>query len=137
MKFIPYGNHYIDKNDYSAVLKSLKFPILTRGPEVENFEKNIAAYVGSKYAVAVSSCTAGLHLALMCLDKNKGDEVITSPVSFVSTSNTILLNDLRHVFTDIDYNTLNIDAQNLQKKKINKKKAQSYRACAPDWTCSR
>ena len=122
MKFIPYGNHYIDKNDYSAVLKSLKFPILTRGPEVENFEKNIAAYVGSKYAVAVSSCTAGLHLALMCLDKNKGDEVITSPVSFVSTSNTILLNDLRPVFTDIDYNTLNIDAQNLQKKKINKKK---------------
>ncbi len=69
MKFIPYGNHYLDKKDYNAVLKSLKFPILTKGPEVELFEKNICRKVGSKYALAVSSCTAGLHLAIMTLIK--------------------------------------------------------------------
>ena len=121
MKFIPYGNHYIDNKDYRAVLKSLKFPILTRGPEVEVFEKNIAKYVGSKYAVAVSSCTAGLHLALMCLPKDKKNKVITSPISFVSTANTILLNNFKPVFSDINDSTLNIDFDNLVKK-FNRKK---------------
>ncbi len=71
MKFIPYGNHFLDKKDYNAILKSLRSPILTRGPEVEIFEKNIALNVGAKYAVAISSCTAGIHLALMSLKKNK------------------------------------------------------------------
>ncbi len=121
MKFTPYGNHYLDKKDYSAVLKSLKYPILTRGPEVEVFEKNIAKYVGSKYAVAVSSCTAGLHLALMCLSKDNRNKVITSPISFVSTANTILLNDLKPIFTDINSKTLNIDSAILYKNFINKK----------------
>ena len=121
MKFIPYGNHYLDKKDYRAVLKSLKFPILTRGPEVEAFENNIAKYVGSKYAIAVSSCTAGLHLALMCLSKDNKNKVITSPISFVSTANTILLNNLKPIFTDINNKTLNIDPETLYKNFNNKK----------------
>ena len=106
MKFIPYGDHFIDKKDAKAIIDSLKKPILTSGPEVEKFENNIAKEVGAKYAVAVSSCTAGLHLAIMCLKKDKRKKVITTPISFVSTSNTILLNDLKPVFVDINKDTL-------------------------------
>jgi UDP-4-amino-4,6-dideoxy-L-N-acetyl-beta-L-altrosamine transaminase len=116
MKFIPYGDHFIDKKDAKAIIDSLKKPILTRGPEVEKFENNIAKEVGAKYAVAVSSCTAGLHLAIMCLKKDKRKKVITTPISFVSTSNTILLNGLKPVFVDINKDTLNIDFESLKKK---------------------
>ncbi len=128
MKFIPYGNHYLDKKDYNAVLKSLKFPILTKGPEVELFEKNICRKVGSKYALAVSSCTAGLHLAIMTLGKDKRKKIITSPISFVSTSNTIILNNLKPEFADINKETLNIDPYYIERKF---KKRNDIRAIIP------
>ena len=60
---IPYGRHHIDKDDLLAVNKVLKSNFLTQGPLIKKFEKLISNYVGSKYAVVVSSCTAGLHLA--------------------------------------------------------------------------
>ena len=122
MKFTPYGMHDLEHNDFEAVLKSLKSQILTRGPEVQNFEKNIAKYVGVKYAVAVSSCTAGLHLALMSLSTNLNkDKVITSPISFVSTANSILLNNLKPEFADINPDTLNIDPEYILERYKNRK----------------
>ena len=121
MKSIPYGNHYIDKEDISSVVKSLNKSILTRGPLVDKFEQEIAKVVNCKYAVAVSSCTAGLHIALKALKNDKRKQVLTSPISFVSTANTILLNDLRPEFVDIDKDSLNIDLEYLKKNFKNTK----------------
>ena len=88
-KFIPYGKHYLDKNDREAVNKVLKSSSITQGPTIEKFEKKIANYVGSKYAIAVSSCTAGMHLALLASRINKKSKVLTSPITFVSTANVV------------------------------------------------
>ncbi len=115
---IPYGLHYIDKSDIKNVLKALKSDFITQGPLVEKFEKKICKIVKVKYAVAVSSCTAGLHIALMSIiNKNKDkDKVLTSPISFASTANVVKLNNLKLDFIDINKNSLNISTRELEKK---------------------
>jgi dTDP-4-amino-4,6-dideoxygalactose transaminase len=85
-KIIPYGKHYIDDDDIKAVEEVLRYQNLTQGKEVEKFEKAVAKFVGAKYAVAVSSWTSGLHLANLVLGVMEGDKVVTSPITFVSTS---------------------------------------------------
>jgi dTDP-4-amino-4,6-dideoxygalactose transaminase len=95
------------------------FSSLTQGPQIKKFEESIAHYVGAKYAVAVSSATAGLHLALMALNLPKGSEVLTSPVSFVSSSNAALYNELTPKFIDINLETISI-SQSLTLKEIEK-----------------
>ena len=84
---INYSKQYLDKDDYISVLKSLKNQFLTQGPKISEFEKKISNYVGAKYAVAVSSCTAGLHIALKAINFKEKDTLLTSTISFVSTSN--------------------------------------------------
>jgi len=111
---IPYGRHYIDEDDIQAVARVLRNGMLTQGPKVLEFEKKIADYVGVKYAVAVSNGTAALHLASMVLGIGKGDEVITTPNTFVATSNSILYVDAKLVFVDIDQQTLNIDINKIE-----------------------
>ena len=111
---IPYGNHYIDQRDIKVVSKVLRGKFITQGPIVRKFEKAVCKLLGVKYAVAVSSCTAGLHLAVKVIFKKKS-KIITSPVSFVSTSNSILFNNLKPVFADINYGNLNIDITELEK----------------------
>ena len=115
-ELIPYGKHHIDDDDIKAVLDVLKNKNLTHGSEVEKFEKKIAKYVGSKYAVAVSSWTSGLHLANKCLGITKGDSVITSPVSFVATSNSVLYCGAKPIFSDINPETGNLCPNALEKK---------------------
>ena len=83
--------------------------------------------MGVKYAVAVSSCTAGLHLAVKVIFKKKS-KIITSPVSFVSTSNSILFNNLKPVFADINYGNLNVDITELEKTL---RKTKNVRAIMP------
>lgn len=107
---IPYGKHYIDKKDIIQVSKALKNNLITQGPLVEKFERKICNIVKAKYAIAVSSCSAGLHIACASLDKkNKKKNIITSPISFVSTANAILHNNFKPVFIDIDNFSLNIN----------------------------
>ncbi len=89
-KIIPYGKHYIDEDDIKSVVDVLKYKNLTQGDEIEKFEQAIAKYVGSKYAIAMSSWTAGLHLANMALGIKEGDRVITSPITFAATSNSVI-----------------------------------------------
>ena len=117
---IPYGLHYIDKSDIKNVLKALKSDFITQGPLVEKFEKKICKIVKVKYAVAVSSCTAGLHIALKSIinrNKNKDkDKVLTSPISFASTANIVKLNNLKLDFVDINKDSLNISSRELEKK---------------------
>lgn len=118
---IPYGKHFIDNNDIDAVVKVLKSGFLTQGPEVQKFESKIAKYVGAKYAVAVSSGTAALHIAALALDLKEGSKVITSPNTFVATSNSILYVNAKPVFVDIDQKTLNIDINEIEKQINNSK----------------
>lgn len=119
---IPYGKHYINNLDIKSVIKALKANNITQGPTINKFEKEICKILKVKYAIAVSSCTAGLHIAIQAVKTNKNINVLTSPISFVSTANSILFNNLKPVFVDIDKNSLNIDIEkfNLEIKK-NKK----------------
>jgi perosamine synthetase len=111
---IPYGKHYIDEDDIQAVTDVLRNGMLTQGPKVFEFENKVADYVEVKYAVTVSNGTAALHLACMALELKEGDEVITTPNTFVATSNSILYVNAKPVFVDIDPKTLNIDINQIE-----------------------
>ena len=108
MKIIPYGKHYLDDNDIQAVVDVLKHGWLTQGPKIREFEENLAKKVGAKYAVAVSSGTAALHLACMAFDLNEESKVITSANSFVASSNCIEYVGAKPLFSDIDKQSLNM-----------------------------
>ena len=105
---IPYGKQYIDEADIKAVVDILSSSYLTQGPTVDVFENAVAAYVGSKYAVAVSNGTAALHIAYLATGLKRGDKVITSPLTFVATANAAFYCEARAEFVDVDQSTLNI-----------------------------
>lgn len=105
--FIPYGRQWIDADDERAVLSTLRSDFLTQGPATPRFEADLAAYVGARFAVAVSSATAGLHLTMAALDLGPG-EGITTPITFVATANAMAYVGLTPVFADIDAETLNL-----------------------------
>lgn len=113
--FIPYGKQRITKNDISAVAEVLKSNWITQGPRIAKFEKLLTKYCGAKYAVAVSSGTAALHLACLVAGLKKGDEAITTPITFVATVNSILYTGAKPVFADIDFETGNLDPLKAQK----------------------
>jgi len=113
---IPYGKQSISFIDVWQVAKQLKSKNLTQGPKSQEFESAIAKYAGSKYAVAVSSATAGLHLAVQALNLEERSIVATSPISFVASSNAILYNNLIPDFIDIDENDINISLKKLTEK---------------------
>ena len=110
---IPYGRHYIDEDDIQEVVNVLRGGSLTQGPTVEAFETAVATYVGSKYAVAVSSATAGLHLAAIAAGVGPGRSLVTSPITFVASSNAALYAGGQAVFADIDPLTVNISPSSL------------------------
>ena len=107
---IPYGRHYVDNGDIDAVVKTLKSGFLTQGPMIPAFEERIANYVGAKYAVAVSSATAGLHLSYKALGLGPRHSVLTSPITFVSTANAAVFCGGVVRFADIDPSTVNLGA---------------------------
>lgn len=121
--YIPYGRQYIDDKDIEAVVEVLKSDYLTTGPKVLEFEKRVADYVGAKYAVAVNSGTAALHIACLAAGIKEGDEVITSPITFAASSNCVLYCGGTPVFADIDGNTYNINPEEIEKKITDKTKA--------------
>ena len=86
MKIYNYGKQHLELDDYLSVLKTLKSPFLTCGPKVKEFEQAICDYTGAKYCVAVNSATSGLHIAMLACGVDAGDEVITSPVTFLSSA---------------------------------------------------
>lgn len=89
MKAIPYGRQNIDKDDISAVVEVLKSDFLTQGPKVYEFEQKFAEYVGSEFAVAVCNATSALHLSVLALGLKRGERVITTPITFAATANSI------------------------------------------------
>jgi dTDP-4-amino-4,6-dideoxygalactose transaminase len=106
---VPLSRPYIDERDEELVLDVLRSGRLSLGPAIERFEQLIAERVGAPYAAAVSSGTAGLHMLCHIAGVEEGDEVITSPVSFVATANCFIFEGGRPVFADVDPQTLNLD----------------------------
>jgi perosamine synthetase len=106
---IPLARPVIGPEEEAAVLEVLRSGQLSLGPRVPAFEERFAAYVGAPLASAVSSGTAGLHLALRAVGVGEGDEVVTSPFSFVASANAPVFERARPVFADIDPVTLNLD----------------------------
>ena len=106
---IPYGKHFIDEQDIQAVVDVLRSGFLTQGPVIQQFENSFAQYVGAKYAVAVSSCTAGLHLAALAAGMCSGDTLITSPITFVASANAGIYAGGNVAFADINSKTINMD----------------------------
>lgn len=115
MKRIPYGKQTIDKEDAESVLKVLESDFLTTGPRVEEFERKVVEYVGAKYAVAVSSGTAALHLACLAAGLGDGDELITSPMTFAASANCALYCGGKPIFVDVDEQGL-IDVNEIEEK---------------------
>lgn len=109
MNTIPYGRHHISNDDIEAVIKVLHSDTLTQGPKIAEFENLFAQYVGSEYAVAVSNATAALHLATMALGLKPGDKVISTPITFIASVNSIRYCGGEVVFADIDPETYLLD----------------------------
>jgi UDP-4-amino-4,6-dideoxy-N-acetyl-beta-L-altrosamine transaminase len=123
MKIIPYARQCIDSDDLKAVVKVLKSDFLTQGPIIPEFEKAVADYCGAKYAVAVNSGTSALHLACVAVGISKGDEVITTPITFVASANCVLYCGGDVVFADIDDKTASIDPSQIARKITRRTKA--------------
>jgi UDP-4-amino-4,6-dideoxy-N-acetyl-beta-L-altrosamine transaminase len=126
MKFIPYGHQWIDENDIEEVVAVLKSDWITTGPKIAEFEDVLCSYIGTKYAVAVNSGTSALDIAVQTLNLPAGSEVITTPFTFVGTSNAILYNNSKPVFVDIEKETRNINPEEVRKKITKKTKAIIY-----------
>jgi UDP-4-amino-4,6-dideoxy-N-acetyl-beta-L-altrosamine transaminase len=113
---IPYGTQWIDKEDIEAVLRVLRSDRITQGPRIEEFEHAVADYAGACHAVAFSSGTAALHAACAAAGVGAGDEVITSPLSFIASANCALYTGATPVFADIEPVSLTLDWQEAAKK---------------------
>jgi perosamine synthetase len=112
---LTYGKHHIDEDDIQAVVDVLRSGNITQGHVIDEFEKDVARYVGAKYAVAVSSGTAALHLSAICAGLTKNTTLITSPVTFVASANAGIYVGSSIAFADIDINTINMSPESLEK----------------------
>lgn len=110
-----YGKQTISLSDVIAVLSTLKSDFLTQGPKIEKFEKKICEYTGAKYAVVVSNGTAALHLCMLALGVSSGDEVITSPNTFLASANCVLYAGGSPRFADIELEAANISTEEIEK----------------------
>lgn len=114
--FLPYAVPLIDDEDINEVVETLKSGWVAKGPRTIEFEKRFAEYTGAKYAVAMNSATAALHVALIAGGVKPGDEVITTPITFAATANTIIHVGATPVFVDVDPETFCIDVNKIEEK---------------------
>lgn len=120
---IPLSKPDITEKETRAVLEVLKTPHLSLGENYLEFEEITAKFAGVKYAVTVNSGTSGLHLIIRALGIGEGDEVITTPFSFIASANCILFEKAKPVFVDINEKTFNIDVTKIEEKITEKTKA--------------
>jgi dTDP-4-amino-4,6-dideoxygalactose transaminase len=113
-EFLPFARPSISREAIDEVVACLESGWITTGPRVKKFEQALKEYLGAPHALALSSATAGLHLALLALDLKPGDEVITTPMTFAATLNTIVLAGGRPALVDAEPHTYNIDVSRLQ-----------------------
>jgi dTDP-4-amino-4,6-dideoxygalactose transaminase len=107
--FVPFAPPLIGPEEIREVVSTLESGWLSTGPRVRRFEQAFAAYTGAPHAIALNSCTAGLHLALVASAIGPGDEVITTPLTFCATANVIVHTGATPVFADVDPATGNLD----------------------------
>lgn len=121
--FLVFGKPKITNKEINEVVKTIKSGWIGTGPKTHLFEDKVRKYIGSKYVIALNSCTAGLHLALDVLGIGDNDEVITTPLTFPSTANVIIHHHAKPVFADVEMDTGNIDPFEMKKKITKKTKA--------------
>jgi len=121
--FLVFGSPAIEQQEIDEVVKCLKSGWIGTGPRVHKFENDFRDYIGSKYAMALNSCTAALHLSMVVSGLSAGDEVITTPMTFAATANAILHTGAKPVFVDVKKDSMNIDSNLIEKAITSKTKA--------------
>lgn len=112
---IHYGRQTIEDDDIAVVADALKADLITCGPKIAEFERELADYVGARHAVVVTSGTAALHCACLAAGIKEGDEVITTPITFAASANCARYCGADVVFADIRYDTMNIDPKSIER----------------------
>ena len=121
--FIHLTRPWIGDEEKREVLDTLNGMWLSRGPKVSQFEEAFRDYVGTPHAIAVSSCTAALHMAIVAAGVMEGDEVITSPITFPATTNAVIYERATPVLADVDRRTFNIDPEGIEERITSRTKA--------------
>ncbi len=121
--YIVFGSPMVEEEEIEEVVKTLRSGWLGTGPKVARFEEMMKELTGAKYAMAVNSCTAALHLSLIAAGIGKGDEVITTPLTFCATANSIIHSGAKPVFVDVNLETMNIDETKIERAITEKTKA--------------
>ncbi len=139
-RFLIFGSPRIEQEEIDEVVASMKIGWLGTGPKVARFQEDFKAYKGATHAVAVNSCTAALHLAMLVVGVGSGDEVITTPMTFCATINAIIHTGATPVLADADLVSMNIDPAEAEAKITPKTKAIvpvhfAGRACEMDRLC--
>ncbi|MFA5772373.1 MAG: DegT/DnrJ/EryC1/StrS family aminotransferase [Thermoplasmata archaeon] len=120
---IPIAKPILGDEEKKAIASVLESGMLAQGPKVKEFEEKFSKYIGTKYAIATNNGTTALHLGLLAAGVKQGDEVITTPFSFIATATTIIFCGAKPVFVDIDPGTFNIDASKIENAITPKTKA--------------
>ena len=118
-----FGSPKIEQPEIDEVVDCLKSGWIGTGPKAQKFENTFRDYIGSKYAMALNSCTAALHLSMLVSEVSSGDEVITTPMTFAATSNAIIHTGAKPIFVDVEKDSMNIDPNLIEKAITPKTKA--------------
>lgn len=121
--YLVYGSPLIEEEEIEEVVKTLHSGWIGTGPKVYQFEEEFKKYIGCKHAIAVSSCTAGLHLSAIALGLGVGDEVIVPTMTFAASANAIIHSGAKPIFVDVDRYTMTIDIEDVKRKITPKTKA--------------
>lgn len=122
-EFLVFGSPMIEQPEIDEVVATLKSGWLGTGPKVAQFEQMFAEYKGSKFTVALNSCTAALHLAMLAVDIKPGDEVIVPSMTFAATANAVIHAQGRPILADCEKESMNIDPEDIRRKITKKTKA--------------
>jgi len=115
-KYIPFSPLDMGPKEEQEVMETIRSGWITTGPRTKKFEARLSEYVGAKHAVGTFACTSAMHIALDTLGVGEGDEVVTTPFTFVSTAHVICYQRAKPVFADIDPDTFNIDPEKIEEK---------------------
>ncbi|MCK6604249.1 MAG: DegT/DnrJ/EryC1/StrS family aminotransferase [Ignavibacteriaceae bacterium] len=114
--YLVFGSPVIEEEEIDEVVKTLKSGWIGTGPKVARFEEEFREYTGAKHAIAVASCTAGLHLSVIALGIGPGDEVIVPVLTFAATANAVIHSGAKPVFADVDISSMTIDPEDVRRK---------------------
>ena len=120
---VPFFRHALGRPELDAIGEVLNGPTLTTGKTVAEFESRFAALLGARHAIGTTSCTGALHMSLLALGIGSGDEVITTPMTFMGTATAIMSAGARPVFVDVEPDTGNLDVSQIEKALTLKTKA--------------